>query len=80
MPPYTNFISFLIISSKTYASYPKMLMKSATTVIFGRKVFRGSSFKKDSQFNSNLSIANDVLVMLLYKLFVDTVILNSLIL
>ena len=48
MPPYTNFISFLIISSKTYASYPKMLMKSAATVIFGRKVFSGSSFKKDS--------------------------------
>ena len=57
MPPYTNLSSFLIISPKNYASYPKLVMKSAANVAFGRKVSQGSGFKKDSQFNSNFSIA-----------------------
>ena len=46
MPPFTNICLFLIISSKKYIK-PKTLMKSAATVVFGRKVFQGSSFKKD---------------------------------
>ena len=57
MSPYTNFSLFLIISSKTYSSHPKILTKSAATVVFVRKVSQGSSFKNDSQFNSNFSIA-----------------------
>ena len=31
------------------SSYPKILMKSAATMVFGRKVSQGSNFKKDSQ-------------------------------
>ena len=57
MPPYTNISLFLIISSKTYISYSKFLMKSAATVVFGRKVSWGSSFKKDIESNSTFSIA-----------------------
>ena len=30
-----------------YISYPNILMKSAATVVFGRKVSQGSSCKKD---------------------------------
>ena len=30
-------------------SYPKILTKSAATMVFGRKVSQGSNFKKDSQ-------------------------------
>ena len=56
MPPYTNLSLFLIISSEKYISHPKISMKSAATVVFVRKVAQGSSFKKDSQFNSNFSI------------------------
>ena len=56
MPPYTNLSLFLIISSKNYISHPKILMKSAATVVFVRKVSQSSSFKKDSQFNSNFFI------------------------
>ena len=56
MPPYTNLSLFLIISSKIYISHPKILTKSAATVVFVRKMSQGSSFKKDSQFNSNFSI------------------------
>ena len=56
MPPYTNLSLFLIISSKNYISHANILMKSAATVVFVRKVFQGSNFKKDSQFNSNFSI------------------------
>ena len=51
MPPYTNISLFLIISSKNYISHPKILKKSAATMVFVRKVSQGSSFKKDSQFN-----------------------------
>ena len=57
MPPFTNLSSFLIISTKNCISYPIILMKSAATVAFGRKVSHGSSFKKDSQFNWNFSVA-----------------------
>ena len=57
MPPYTNFSLFLIISSKNYISQPKFLTKSAGNMVFGRKLPQGSSFKKDSQFGSNFSIA-----------------------
>ena len=56
MPPYTNLSLFLIISSKNYISHPPKITKSAATVVFVRKVPQGSSFKKDSQFNSNFSI------------------------
>ena len=56
MPPYTNLSLFLIICSNNYIPYPKILMKSAATVVFSRKVSQGSSFKKDSHFNSNFSI------------------------
>ena len=56
MPPCTNLSSFLIISSKNYVSYPKILMKSAVAVIFGRKCRRVLVLKR-SQFNSNFSIA-----------------------
>ena len=38
MPPYTNLSLFLIISSQNYISHPKMLTKSAATVVFVRKV------------------------------------------
>ena len=55
MPPYINLSLFLINSSKNYISYPKKLIKSVATMAFGRKVSQGSSFKKDSQFNSNFS-------------------------
>ena len=56
MPPYTNLSLFLIISSKNYISDPKILTKGAATVVFVRKVAQGSSFKKDSQFNSHFCI------------------------
>ena len=56
MPPYTNLSLFLIISSKNYISDPKNLTKGAATVVFVRKVAQGSSFKKDSQFNSHFCI------------------------
>ena len=56
MPPYTNLSLFLIISSKNYISHPPKITKSVATVVFVRKVPQGSSFKKDSQFNSNFSI------------------------
>ena len=46
MPPYTNFSLFLT----------KKLTKGAATVVFVRKVAQGSSFKKDSQFNSHFCI------------------------
>ena len=49
MPPYTNLSLFLIISSKNYISDPKILTKGAATVVFAQ----GSSFKKDSQFNTH---------------------------
>ena len=51
MPHYTNLSLFLIISSKNYIPHPNILMKSAATIVFGRRVSQGSSFKKDSQFN-----------------------------
>ena len=51
MPPYTNLSLFLIISSKNYISHPKILIKSAATMVFGRKVSQSSSFEKDSRFN-----------------------------
>ena len=69
MPPYTNLSSFEIISSKNYVSYPNILMKSAVAVVFGRKVSQGSSFKKDSEFNSNFLLPCDVVVAILHKLF-----------
>ena len=69
MPPYTNLSSFEIISSKNYVSYPNILMKSAVAVVFGRKVSQGSSFKKDSEFNSNFLLPRDVVVAILHKLF-----------
>ena len=53
MPPYTNLSLFLIISSKNYICDTKILTKGAATVVFVRKVAQGSSFKKDSQFNSH---------------------------
>ena len=56
MPPYTNLSLFLIISSKNYISDPKILTKGAEIVVFVRKVAQGSSFKKDSQFNSHFCI------------------------
>ena len=56
MSPYKNLSLFLIISSKNKISYPKILMKSEATVVFGRKASQGSSFKKDCQFSSNFSI------------------------
>ena len=49
MSPYTNLSLFLIISSKNYISDPKILTKGAATVVFAQ----GSSFKKDSQFNTH---------------------------
>ena len=52
MPPYTNLSLFLIISSKSYISDPKILTKGAATVVFAQ----GSSFKKDSQFNTLLRL------------------------
>ena len=58
LQPYANLSLFLIISFKNYISHPKkILMKSAATMVFGRKVSQSSSFKEDSQFNSNFSIA-----------------------
>ena len=57
MQPYTKLCAFFIISSKNYISYPKMWMKSAAIVIFTSKLSLDSSFKKDSEFNSNFSIA-----------------------
>ena len=57
MPSCTNLSLCLITSSKNYISYPKGLIKTAATILFGRKVSQGSSFKNDSQFNSNFSIA-----------------------
>ena len=56
MPTYTNLSLFLIISSKNYISRPKILMKSAVTEAFVSKVSQGSTFKKDSRFNSNFCI------------------------
>ena len=53
----TNLSLFLIISSKNYISHPKILRKSAATMLFDRKVSQGSSFKKDSQFSSKFPIA-----------------------
>ena len=53
---YTNLVLFLIIGSKNYISDPKILTKSAATVVFVRKVAQGFSFKKDSQFNSHFCI------------------------
>ena len=55
--PYTKLSLILIIGSKNYNSYPKLLRKSTATVAFGRKVSEGYSFKKDSQFNSYFFIA-----------------------
>ena len=54
---YTKLSLFLIISSKNYNSYPKVLTKSAATVAFGRKVSEDYTFKRDSQFSSYFSIA-----------------------
>ena len=48
----TNLSLFLII-----ISHPKILKKSAATVVFDRKVSQGSTFKKDSQFSSKFPIA-----------------------
>ena len=47
MLPYTNLSLFLIMSSKNYIFHPKTLMKSAPTIVFGRKMSQGSSFDKD---------------------------------
>ena len=47
MLPYTNLSLFLIMSSKNYIFHPKILMKSAATMVFGRKMSQGSSFDKD---------------------------------
>ena len=84
MAPYTNLSLFLIISSKNNISYPKILMKSEATVVFGRKASLGSSFEKDCQFNSNFSIVTlrcDCAALQTFSLsFVDTVIQISLIL
>ena len=44
MSPHTNLSLFLIISSKTDISHPKISMKSAATVVFVRNVAQGSSF------------------------------------
>ena len=49
------FIIFNTQSQKLYL-HQKILTKSAATVAFVRKVAQGSSFKKDSQFHSNLCI------------------------
>ena len=56
IPPCTKFSLLLIISSKNYNSYTKISIKGVATMIFGRKVSEGYSFKKDSQFNSYFSI------------------------
>ena len=48
MPPYTNLSLFLIISSKFYISQPQNVMNSEATMVFGRNVYHGSSFEKDS--------------------------------
>ena len=57
MSPYTNLSLFWIICSKNYISNQKILMKSAAIMVFVMKVSQGSSFKKDSRFNSNFFIA-----------------------
>ena len=82
MPPYTNLSLFLIISPKNYISYSKILMKRAATVVFGRKVSQGFSFKNSCQ----LKLFYFHLMLWLWEFtnfslsFVDTVILNLLIL
>ena len=42
-----------MITSKNYISHPKILMKSAATVVFVRKVSQDSNFKKDSFYFTN---------------------------
>ena len=69
IPPNTNLSLFLMISSKNYISDPNILTKGAATVEFVRKVAQGSSFKKDSQFNSHFAFACNVAVVLLHKIF-----------
>ena len=53
MLPYTNLSLYWTINSKNYIFHLKKLIKSAATMVFGRKMSQGSSFKKDSQFNPN---------------------------
>ena len=66
---YTNLSLFLIISSKKYISDPKLLTKGVATEVFVRKVAQGSSFKKDSQFNSHFCICIWSCGCALHKLF-----------
>ena len=57
-------------------------MKSAATVVFGRKVSQGSSFKKDSEFNltfSNAMLCCGYAASHTFLSFVGSVILSSLI-
>ena len=50
--------SFLIFNNQVQKLHldPKILTKSAATVVFVRKVAQSSSFKKNCQFNSNFCI------------------------
>ena len=67
MLPYTNLSLFLIIGSKNYISDPKILTKSAATVVF----CQGSCFKKDTYIISTqtFAFACDAAVVPLHKRF-----------
>ena len=69
MPPNKNLSSFLIISSKNYVSYPKLLMKTAATMVFGREVSQGSSFKKIVNSTQTFLLPCNDVVVLLHNLF-----------
>ena len=70
LQPYANLSLFLIISFKNYISHPKkILMKSAATMVFGRKVSQSSSFKEDFNLIQTFPLPCDVVVVLLHKLF-----------
>ena len=65
--PYTNVSSSLIISSKNYISYPKILMKSAASVT--GKCPRVLVLKKIVNSNQPFLLPCDVVVVLLHKPF-----------
>ena len=67
--PYTNLSLFLIINSKNCISHPKVLTKSAATVVCVRKVSQGSSLTKIVNSTQTFPLSCDAVFVLLHKLF-----------
>ena len=69
MSPYTNLSLFLIISSTHYISHPKILKKSAATVVFITKISQVLVLKKIVNSTQTFLLACGLVVVPLHKLF-----------